>query len=190
MWKRGGSATEKIAYTALLVAMQVVLGNLLQIPLVFKQFHFGFLPIAIAGAALGPVPAMIVGGLGDFFGAHLFPAGAYFFGFTLTNILAGLIYALALYRQKPCIWRAGAASLGVAACYLFLNSYWLSLLYTSRAYWGWVGVRWWTYLPELPVCAAVIYFTLRALGKLKLPIFAALRDKEDKAIQEKAETQP
>ena len=174
MRKQKISSPEIIAYTALLVALQVVLGNALQIPLTFKQFHIGFLPIAAAGALLGPIPAMIVGGLGDFFGAHLFPAGAYFFGFTVSNMLVGLLYALLLYRQKPCVWRAIGASLAVAVCYLFLNSYWLSILYASRAYWGWVGARWWTYLIEIPLASALIYFTLRGLGKVKLPVFTVL----------------
>lgn len=181
MSKRSFRPAEQVAYTALLVALQVVLGNLVQIPLVFKQFNLGFLPVAVAGAVLGPVPAMIVGGLGDFFGAHLFPAGAYFFGFTLTYVLVGLAYGLVLYRRKPCVWRVAAVSAGVAACNLFLNSYWLSLLYASRAYWGWVGIRWWIYLIEAPICAAVIYGTLQMLGRLKLPVFAPLKwAKEDK----------
>ena len=174
MWKRKISSAEKIAYTALLVAMQVVLGNLLQIPLDFKQFNFGFLPVAVAGALLGPVPAMVVGGLGDFFSAHLFPVGAYFFGFTLTYVLVGLLYGLGLHKQKPGIWRAAVISGLVAACNLFLNSYWLSILYGSRAYWGWVASRWWTYLPEWPVHTALIALTLHGLGRAKHPAFAAL----------------
>ena len=102
---KGKFQVETITYTALLVALQVVLGNILQIPLMEKQYNFGFLPIAIAGALLGAPAAMIVGGLGDFLGAHLFPQGAYFPGFTLTNVLVGLVCGLVLYRRKPSIVR-------------------------------------------------------------------------------------
>ena len=73
---KGKFQVETITFTALLVALQVVLGNILQIPLMEKQYNFGFLPIAIAGALLGAPAAMIVGGLVDFLGAHLFPQGA------------------------------------------------------------------------------------------------------------------
>ena len=93
---KGKFQVETITFTALLVALQVVLGNVLQIPLMEKQYNFGFLPIAIAGALLGAPAAMIVGGLGDFLGAHLFPQGAYFPGFTLTNVLVGLVCGLVL----------------------------------------------------------------------------------------------
>ncbi len=174
---------EKVAYTALLVAMQVVLGNLVQIPLVFKQFNLGFLPIAMAGAVLGPIPAMIVGALGDFFGAHLFPAGAYFIGFTISNALVGLLYGLVLHRQKPCLWRALAVSAAVSVVYLFLNSCWLTLLYTSKAYWGWIAARWWIYLIETPICTVILFFTLQGLSKLKLPVFGPLTGDKGEAAK-------
>ena len=41
--------TEKLTILALLTALQVVLGNLIQIPLLGKQFNFGYLPIIAAG---------------------------------------------------------------------------------------------------------------------------------------------
>ena len=134
-----------------------------------KQFTFGFLPIAAAGALMGPVAAAVVGALGDFFGAHLFPQGAYFAGFTLTNIVVGVAYGLLLHVHRPGWVRVILATVAVSLCNLFLNSFWLSLLYASRAYWGWVGVRASTYLFEAPVQAVLTYFTLRGLQKLKLP---------------------
>ncbi|MEG2208804.1 MAG: folate family ECF transporter S component [Clostridia bacterium] len=162
-------STEKITYVALLVALQVVLGNVTQIPFIGKQFTFGFLPIAAAGALLGPVAAVVVGALGDFFGAHLFPQGAYFVGFTVTNIVVGVVYGLLLHAKKPSWARAVIATAAVALINLFLNSFWLSLLYATRAFWGWVSVRAATYLIEAPVQAVLTYFTLRGLQKLKLP---------------------
>ena len=91
--------TPQLVVLALLTALQVVLGNMLQVPLVGKQFSFGFLPVAAAGAVLGVPGGLIVGALGDFIGAHLFPAGAYFPGFTLTSALVGVLYALPLHRR-------------------------------------------------------------------------------------------
>lgn len=161
--------THKLTYAALLVALQVILGNVTQIPSIGKQFNFGFLPIAVAGAMLGAPWAMIVGALGDFFGAHLFPQGAYFAGFTLTNALVGLCYALPLYHRKTTWLRVIVATLAVECCNLFLNSLWLSILYSSRAYWGWVGARAVSYLFETPIYVVITYFTIKALGKAKLP---------------------
>lgn len=167
-------SAEKVAYIALLVALQIVLGNLVQIPLVSKQFNLGFLPVAVAGAMFGAPAAMIVGGLGDFFGAHLFPAGAYFFGFTLSYVLVGLIYGLALYKKGLTLSRIVLAVVGASILNLFLNSYWLNMIIPTKTYWVWVGLRWWTYLIEIPLNVTILYFMVRCLGKLKLPAFAAL----------------
>ena len=165
---RRGRVAQKIAYTALLVAMQVVLGNLIQIPLLTKQFHLGFLPIALAGVAFGPVSAMLVGGLGDFIGAHIFPAGAYFIGFTLSNVLAGFLYGMVLYKRKHSFWTGVVAVVAVSFMYLFLNSYWLSIIMPTRSYWIWVGARWWTYFIEIPLNATVYYVAIQAFEKVKL----------------------
>ena len=141
----------------MLVACQVVLGNLLQVPMLGKQYNFGFVPIALAGALMGPIPAAVVGGLGDFLGAHLFPAGAYFPGFTLTNVLVGLVCA------------------GVD---LFLNSLWLNLLayVPGRGYWAWVSVRVPNYLIEVPVNTVLCYLLLQAMKRVKLPASMQLKN--------------
>ncbi len=173
--------TEKLTILALLTALQVVLGNLIQIPLLGKQFNFGYLPIIAAAALLGPVPAAIVGGLGDFIGAHLFPAGAYFPGFTLTSAIVGILYAVPLYKKQPCWIRAAIAAVLGMIPNLFLNSLWLSMLYTSKAYWGWVVARASSYLIEIPVQVVLIYLCLEGLSRMKLPASVRLPKKEKKA---------
>ena len=169
---RNGSllfTTPQLVVLALLTALQVVLGNLLQVPLMGKQFSFGFLPLAAAGAMLGVPGGLIVGALGDFIGAHLFPAGAYFPGFTLTNALVGILYALPLYHRKPSAPRVIIAVVLATVVNLFLNSLWLSILYGSKTYWGWITARAGTYLVEAPVQMVVMFLFLQALGRLKLP---------------------
>ncbi len=174
MNRSGMFTTERLTYAALLVALQIILGNLVQIPFIGKQYNLGFLPIAAAGALLGAPWAVVVGGLGDFFGAHLFPAGAYFFGFTLTNMLIGLCYGLPLYSKKPSWSRVIIAVVLASACNLFLNSYWLSLLYTSKTYWVWVGARAVSYAFETPACIVLCFLTLKGMQRIKLPAFAGL----------------
>ena len=73
---------------ALLTAMQVVLSRFLSFNTLSLKIGFAFLPVAIGAAVLGPVGGAIVGGLGDFLGAVLFPIGPYFPGFTLTTLLS------------------------------------------------------------------------------------------------------
>ncbi len=170
---------EKITIAAMLVALQVILGNVLQVPLLEKQYNFGFVPIAAAGALLGAPFAMIVGGLGDLLGSLLFPQGAYFPGFTLTNVLVGLVCGLVLHRKKPSIIRCIiAVTLSLAVINLFLNSLWLSILYSSngRSYWGWVVMRAPNYLIEVPANIILTYLTLLGLKKVKLPASISLQD--------------
>ena len=162
-------ATEKLTYAALLTALQIVLGNVTQIPFVGKQFNFGFLPILAAGALLGAPWAVLVGALGDFVGAHLFPQGAYFAGFTLTSALVGLAYGLILHGRKP---RWGYVIAAIAAGTLLnwgLNSLWLSMLYGSKTFLGWVAARGSSYLVEAPAQVIVSFLCLKGLEKLRLP---------------------
>ena len=172
---KGTFRVETITYTALLVALQVVLGNILQVPLMEKQYNFGFLPIAVAGALLGAPAAMIVGGLGDFLGAHLFPQGAYFPGFTLTNVLVGLVCGLVLYRRKPSIVRVIVAVVISLVCINWpLNSFWLSILYTSKGFMGWFAMRGPNYIFEAPANIVLVYLCLKGLDKVNLPASLAL----------------
>ena len=170
---------EAITVTAMLVACQVVLGNLLQVPMLGKQYNFGFVPIALAGALMGPIPAAIVGGLGDFLGAHLFPAGAYFPGFTLTNVLVGLVCGFILHGRRPCWWRVIAAVvISLAGFNLLLNSLWLNMLayVPGRGYLTWVTVRAPNYLIEVPVNAVLCCLLLHAMKRVKLPASMQLRN--------------
>ena len=176
-------ATEKLTYAALLTALQVVLGNVTQIPFVGKQFNFGFLPVIAAGALLGAPWAMVVGALGDFIGAHLFPPGAYFPGFTLTGALVGLVYGLVLYGRKPHWGRVIAAVAAGTLLNWGLNSLWLSMLYGSKTFWGWLAARGSSYLVEAPAQMLISYLSLRGLQKLRLPACMRLGQKEDSVCE-------
>lgn len=157
-----------ITLTAMLTALQIILGNLLQIPFLDKQYNFGFQPILIAGWLLGAPAAMLVGGLGDLVGAHLFPQGAYFPGFTLTNVLVGLVCGLVLHKRKPTLLRVCIAVICSMLINWLLNSLWLSILYTSRGYTAWLALRGPSYLVEVPANILLGYLLLQGLSKAKL----------------------
>ena len=175
--------TLKLVLLALLTAIQVYLGNVFQFASIGKQFNFGFLPIAVAAAMMGPGSAAIVAGLGDFIGATMFPAGAYFPGFTFTAVIVGILYALPLYNmpsnKRSVYWtRAAIAAVLGTLPNLFLNSLWLSILYSSKTYWMWVVSRAASYLIEIPIQVVVISAVLHALGKFRFPTFIRLPRKE------------
>lgn len=113
--------------TALLSALYVAL-YAVKIPLVEQlRITFTFVPVALAGWLFGIVPAVCVGALGDILGCVLFPQGAYFFGFTLTSMLSGLIFGALLYKKEPknLIWYVILSKFLVSLLLnVGLNSYW------------------------------------------------------------------
>lgn len=190
-WK-SSSLAEKLSYLALLVAVQVVLGNFLQIPLATKQYNLGFLPVAVAGWLFGPGAGMLVGALGDFIGANLFPAGTYFFGFTLTYGLVGLIYGLVLYRREPKLQWVVLACLGASACNLLLNTYWLTFVIPGASYGVLLAGRAPSYVLETPLTILCVYLLVALLQKAKLPFGKAHRvhSAEPGHAPQQTETQP
>lgn len=167
-----------IAYIGALVALQVVLGNLVQIAMLNKQMNFGFLPIAVAGYLFGPVGGILVAVFGDVIGTLLFGTGAYFPGFTVTAALAGAAYGLILH-PRYCKWtevccktrnvglliRASAAALVVVVINALLNSYWLTF-FIPKGYWLILVGRLPFYAIEIPIFIALITVCCSQLKRL------------------------
>ena len=106
------SDTKKLAVSALLVALDVVLTRLLALNTPVMKIGLGFAAVALSAMLYGPCWAMLTSALGDLLGALLFPTGAYFPGFTLTAACTGLLFGLCLYRKPPrLVYAALAAAL-------------------------------------------------------------------------------
>lgn len=100
---------------------------------------FTFIPLAIAGWLFGPVPAALVGFVGDILGCMLFPMGAYFPGFTLSTMLTGLIFGVFLYKADMTSSKSIILIILSKFCVsilvnIVLNSLWLSMMYGSAFY--------------------------------------------------------
>jgi ECF transporter S component (folate family) len=167
-----------IAYIGALIALQVVLGNLVQIAMLTKQMNFGFLPIAVAGYMFGPVGGLLVAVFGDIIGTFLFGTGAYFPGFTVTAALVGIVYGIFLYpkyfkwadncckkRIGGLLIRATIAVLIASVIYTLLNSYWLTF-FVSKGYWLILLGRLPFYVAEVPIFIAVITICCSQLKRL------------------------
>lgn len=114
---------------ALLVAVEVVLTRFLSIRTPIVTIGFGFIPVCLAAMMFGPARAGVVGGMADFLGAMLFPIGAYFPGFTVTALLAGVVYGL-LLRKRPLklIHIVLAVVLVQVVLQLGLSTFWLHMI--------------------------------------------------------------
>ena len=118
------------------------------------------------GMLYGPFTAAIAAGAGDIIKYLLKPDGAYFFGFTLTAMLGGMVYGCFLYREKCTIFRAIASksliSLLLNCC---LNTFWISLLY-GMPFLGALGPRVIKNVVALPFEIILLYIVLNGMSKV------------------------
>ena len=115
----------------MLVALNVILSRFLSIAAWNIKIGFAFVPVVFAALYLGPWQAALVGALGDFIGATLFPIAAYFPGFTITAAIVGLIYGLFLSKKQTMPRILGAVLATEIIGSLLLNTLWISVLFGS-----------------------------------------------------------
>ena len=129
--------TRTLVITAMFVALNITLDLLnLRIQLTPDlRIGIGFVTSAMVGMLFGPVPAMTAGAAGDMIGWLVNPGGGgYFPGFTITAILAGMIWGLFLYQKKPSFLRLLTARLTISILLnIGLNSLW-KMIYFGKAY--------------------------------------------------------
>ncbi len=158
---------------AMLVAVALVLDRF--VPIVFTdsiKISLAFIPVLVAASFFGPADAALVWALADLLGAVLFPRGAYFPGFTLTCALKGFAFGICMTRFRNFFLRSVLPSffsdLIVA---LFLDTLFISLLYSTKTYWGY-------FITRIPQC--VILF---ALAVVLIPVIEQITKKLKKALK-------
>ena len=107
------------AVAIVLGSLSIELGSTLRI-------GFSGIPNEIVHMLFGPVVGSVFAGTMDILKYLIKPTGAFFPGFTLIAMLAGLIY----YKKELNFWRVLAAHITVALiCNVLLNTWCLSILY-------------------------------------------------------------
>jgi ECF transporter S component (folate family) len=183
--KQSRIAVRTMAYSALLIAMGVVL-SMIKIPLsTITEITLTGLPIAVGGYLLGPWMGFVIGALIDVCGFLIAPKGAFFPGFTLSSGLVGLIYGLFLYRkywereaEAGSLLRSGKKglvlrillahlikTLGISLC---LNCVWLAVFYSLD-----FSVVFFSSLPKeavnFPIEVFLIYSLILAVKRIRPP---------------------
>ena len=151
-----------LAAIAMLLALRIVLGF----------FANSTLPIAVTGVMFGPIPAAIVGALGDILSFIIAPTGAYFPGFTINGFITGFIYGMFLYKNNVTLLRVVLAWFTNMLCVeTFLTAFWLYTLYGggSTPYTVYLTARFISVavkcIPEI-----ILVFALGKLaGKIRVP---------------------
>jgi hypothetical protein len=156
-----------VVLSAILLAANVVFAYFATVYITPNiKIAFTFVIAALTGMLLGPGVAGVTFGLTDFIQYLFKPVGPYFPGFTISNILIGLIYGFLFYKKKPTILRAAIASAVIGVFInIFLNTYWLSLLY-GKGYLLLLPGRVVKNLIMIPVETMVIFAVNTAVHKL------------------------
>lgn len=136
---------------AILIALEVVLNRFCSIQTPFLKIGVSFIPVVMGGMLYGPLGGAIVGGLGDMVGALLFPFGAYHPGFSVCGAAMGAVYGWFMHvdsrrfdnRTRLKLWPNVIVPMvfNCAVIGLVLNTLWISQLYGSKTYWGWLVSR-------------------------------------------------
>ncbi|CAH1855292.1 folate family ECF transporter S component [Convivina intestini] len=129
--------TRQLVVLALLMALSIVLGRLsFSLPLL--QIGFTFIATSLIAKWYGPLWSMLIAAVMDVLKFFLFPTGAGFFlGFTVSAILAALIYANGYYQQDHVSWLRViiTVSLVIFIVNVGLNSLWLNMMYSRIHSW-------------------------------------------------------
>lgn len=94
------SKTKKIVLAAILLCLLIILSRFLSIKTPIVKISFAFIPTILCAVLLGPKWTIALNALGDVIGALLFPTGPYFFGYTVSTIVAAIIYSFLLYKGE------------------------------------------------------------------------------------------
>ena len=89
-----------ITGSALMIALAVIIDFFRIVFSNIMEISFSFLALALTGMLYGPLIGGVVGGVSDIIQYIVRPSGPFFPGFTLNNILSGVIFGLFLYKQK------------------------------------------------------------------------------------------
>lgn len=107
--------TGVLTAAAMLTGVAVVLGFFKISITEILEIRFESVPVAVAGALLGPGVGAAVGALSDIGGYIVRPTGPFFPGFTLSALITGLIYGLILHPKNAGVLVSAPDGKGIAA---------------------------------------------------------------------------
>lgn len=159
-----------ICQVAILIALEIVLNRFCSINTAWCKIGFSFLPIALCAMLFGPIWGGVAAAAADFLGATLFPIGPYFPGFTLCAFARGVVFGLFFYKKEKLRLFPEILLPTLINCIiigLFIDTYWVALLYTSKSYWGWFLYRLVQYAVMVPEYLLLLPLLSHLASRLK-----------------------
>lgn len=169
-WRSSASEMKKVASIAgggMLAALGIAVKTL-YIPIgQLLKISFSFLATGLSGYLYGPLVAGFAGAVVDVATYLIRPDGAYFFGFTLSAFLEGVIYGLWFYRRPLKLWRVlGACFTAAVVVSLILNPIWLYML-LGTPYWAQLPLRLLKNGLLLPIHTFLLYTLLKVTSRAR-----------------------
>jgi len=122
-------SVQEVTWMALLIALQMVLSKL-SIGSNTLKVGFSFIAIGLLGYYFGPIKAAVANGLADIISnTVLASAGGFFWGFTLSAIISGVIFGYMLYDHKVTVLRSFITILLITVIVqIGLNTLWIHMM--------------------------------------------------------------
>ena len=172
-----------IVTLGLLVALHIILSRFLSVNAWNMKIGFAFVAVFVGAYLYGPVAGAIVGGLGDFLGAILFPIGAYFPGFTLNCALTGVVMGLLLFKKQTPLRVVLTVLIDQLVISMWITPLWISILY-GAPYWPLIISR----LPQIGIMIVVeIIVTLlmiKIMERIKASQMMAEKEQPEDTVKE------
>ena len=169
-WKSAAAEVKNVRSltgAALISAMGPILALMTIVVNQYLQIGFSSLVHAVNGMMFGPVLAGLAGGVADIIKYIIKPTGPFFPGFTLNEILTGVIYGLFFYKRdiklRDIIIARVLVTLGIN---LLLTPLWLSIMY-GQAFTVMVPVRLIKNVVMLPIDIFLLHTVLNFTKKIK-----------------------
>ena len=160
----------KMCIAAVLTAVGFLLDRVLTISTPAVKINLAFVPAVLGAILLGPIGGACVYGLTDLLGAILMPFGPYHPGFTVCAAVSGAVYGFFLYKKPKIRFLLNIAVPVIINCLiigLVINTFWVSMLYGSKTYFGWFAYRLLEYAVLIPVQLITIPLLVNASDRIK-----------------------
>lgn len=158
----------QLVFLGILVALQVILNRLSFGPTMVKV-SLSFIGSCLLGYFFDPFWAGVGGGVSDLLTSAIFgQEGGFFPGFTLSAILAAVIYSIFFKERRVKVWQVVSAVLLVTLIVnVGLNTFWLHLMYGLN-FKAALMMRMTKELIVPWIQMVVVYIVLNAIARVKI----------------------
>lgn len=160
-----------VATLGMFGAISVVLGSMTLVIGDYIKIGFSSIAQQFVYYLFGPAVGGFFAGAMDILKYFIKPTGAFFPGWTVSAMAAGVLYGCFFYKKPLTIWRVLAAELTVSiVCNMLLGTLWLTIMY-EKAFIALLPMRVIKNLVMWPVNSALFYsltWTMEHSGVFKV----------------------